>query len=135
MQSCCPPIASASAAALDEIATRSASIAAPRLHPLQLLLAARVRFQLLLSIASVSTAPRLHPLRLLLLASCSGRFQPCLLFSNILCRVRGSVNRSTKVARHYSLIPPHEHPTSVTHRHTQTDTTHTHTHTHTHTNG
>ena len=108
MQSCCSPIASASAAAPREIATRSASTAAPRLHLLQLLLAAcvcfscssRLRpFQLLLDcvrfgcsspIASASTAaprlcpiqlqldPRLCPLRLLLPASCSGRFQPML---------------------------------------------------------
>ena len=44
-------------------------------------------------IASASTAAcRLRPLRLLLPASCSRRFQPCPLFSNILCRVQGSVN-------------------------------------------
>ena len=103
---------------------------APSLHLLQLLLAAWVRFSCMpLSIANcfpiVSTsvaAPRLRPLqlllrplRLLLPASCSGRFHPCPLFSNILRRVRGS-----QVACHYSLVPPHEHPTSVTHG--QTDT-------------
>ena len=68
MQSCCSPIASASAAAprardcLDLLQfllssrLASASAAARRLRPLQLLL----------SIASVSTASRLHPLQLLL---------------------------------------------------------------------
>ena len=77
--------------------------AAPQLGPLQLLFAVCVRFsccsrlrpfQLLPDgvhfvccspIASASTAaPRLCPLQLLLPASCSGRFQPCPLFSNIL---------------------------------------------------
>ena len=28
----------------------------------------------------------------------------------------------TKVARHYSLVPPHEHPTFVTHTHTDRQT-------------
>ena len=84
----------------------SASTAAPRLRPLQLL-------------------ARLRPLRLLLpdcildSSSCPGP-----MFSNIL---RGSVNKLKYEGRAslYSLVPPHEHPTSVTHRHT-----HTHTHRH-----
>ena len=92
----------------------SASAASRHLRPLQLLLSIvdcvrsaaatpfvsastllpdGVRFVCCSLIASTSTAaPRLQLLRLLLLASCSGRFQPYPLFSNILCRVRSSVN-------------------------------------------
>ena len=68
---CCSPIASA----LTLLLMASDSSAAPRLRPLQLLLPGR----------------RWRPLRLLLPASCSRRFQPCPLFSNILRRVRGSL--------------------------------------------
>ena len=102
--SCCSPLASTSAAALDcvrtpfqllpdcirfgccsPIASASnllptmafASSAAPRLRPFQLLLPDCVRFNCF-PIASPSAA------RLLLPASCSGRFQPCPLFSNTL---------------------------------------------------
>ena len=113
--SCCSPLASASAAALDCVRFNCFRIASAS--------AAASPIQFFSPIASASTAaPRLRPLRLLLPASCSGRFQPCPLFSNILRRVRGSVNRSMKVARHYSLVPPNEHPTSVTHRQTDRHT-------------
>ena len=129
----------ASAAAPDEIAARSASIAAPRLNPLQLLLAACVRFQLLLaacvrfqllltacvrfqlllSIAFVSTASRLRPLRLLLPASCSVQQEFIwILDSTILEHSTQSRFSSTKVARHYSLVPP---PRTSHFRYTQTD--------------
>ena len=140
MQSCCSPIASASAAAprlrplqlllptqlhrsvstaAAALSSRlaSASAAARRLRPLQLHAAFNcqllpdcvcfgccspmvsastlppdvVRFVCCSPIATASAAaPRLRPLRLLLPASCSGRFHPCPLFSNILRRVRGS---------------------------------------------
>ena len=143
----------ASAAPPDEIAARSASIAAPRLHPLQLLLAACVRFQLLLaacvhfqlllaacvrfqlllaacvrfqvllSIAFVSTASRLRPLQLLLPASCSVQQEFIwILDSTILEHSTQLRFSSTKVAHHYSLVPPHEHPTSITHRQTNRHT-------------
>ena len=74
--SCCSPLASASAAALD-------CSTASRLRPLRLLLLIAsastllpdgIRFICCSPIASTSTAaPRLRPLWLLLLASCSGR--------------------------------------------------------------
>ena len=104
---------------------------ASRLRPLRLLLPDCVRF---------NSAPRWRPLRLLLpdcvrFNCCSPiaftsaaaprqlfwkiQGQPCPLFSNIHRGVRGS---STKVVRHYSLVPPHEHPTSVTHKHTHKHT-------------
>ena len=159
MQSCCSPIASASAAAPRAIASQlllnswlaSASATGRRLCLLQLLLA----------IASVSTAPRLRPLRLLfpdcvrfnsaprwhplrlLLTGCV-RFNCCSpiasasaatprqlfwkipVMSTILEHStqssRFSKLKYTKVARHYSLVPPHEHPTSVTHRQTDEQT-------------
>ena len=95
--SCCTPLASASAAALDCVRFNcfpiaSSSAAAPRLCPLQLCS----------PMASASSAsPRLRPLQLLF-PDCVGfgsapcqlfwKFQPCPLFSNILRRVRGSVN-------------------------------------------
>ena len=138
MQSCSSLIASASAA--DRrlrplqllLPTTSASTA-----PLKLLLPDRVGFNCS-PIASASTAaPRLCPLQRLLarlrpfrllLSDCMhslvapAGFQPMTgpgrpMFSKILRGVRGSVNRCT------SLVPPHEHPTSVMHRHT-----HAHTH-------
>ena len=120
MQSCCSLIGSASAAAPRPIASihfnccspfAFASAAAPRLHPLQLRR----------SIASVSTAPRLRPIQLLLL-NCI-RFDccsppavledssPCPMFS---AEIEVQVQRS----RITSLVPPHEHPISVTHGHT-----------------
>ena len=147
LKSCFSPIASASAAARrlrplqlllpgpiaasastgccsrSPFASASRPAAAPRLRPLQLLLAARSR-----------------PLRLLLpdcvrLNCCSPdcfRFDCCSpiaypgsMFSNILRGVRGSVHVNKlkyKVARHYSPVPPHEHPTSVKHRQTDTHT-------------
>ena len=118
-----PPIASASAAAPRTIASipfncsspfASASAAA---HHLCLL-------QLLLSIASISTVPQLHPIWLLLpdcvyFSSCTPSAvledsSPCPMFSNNLCRVRGSVIEVRK--SHITiLVMPHEHPTSVTH--------------------
>ena len=72
--SCCSPIAPASAAARRPIT--SASTAAPRLRPLELLLA------------------RLRPLRLLL-PDCILDSSPCPgpMFSNILRGIRGSVNK------------------------------------------
>ena len=62
--------------------------AAPRLR----------RLQLCSPMASASSAaPRLHPLRLLLPASCSRKFQYDV--SNILHRVRGSVNIEVRRSR------------------------------------
>ena len=122
MQSCCSPIASASAAArrLHPLRIRCCSLA--QLHPLQLLLPVCVRFQLLLpdcarfscccmlgmlaACVRFSCCSRSRPLRLLLpdcvrfdccsLIACI-RLQPQLdsspMFSNILCGVRGSVNK------------------------------------------
>ena len=125
MQSCCSLIGSASAAAPRPIASihfnccspfAFASAAARRLHPLQLRR----------SIASVSTAPRLRAPRLrliqLLLLNCI-RFDccsppavledssPCPMFS---AEIEVQVHRSCVT----SLVPPHEHPISVTHGHT-----------------
>ena len=163
LKSCFSPIASASAAArrlrplLPGPIAASASTAAPRLppppaaaprlRPLQLLLALLAAFMI------SSCCSRSRPLRLLLpdcvrfnccslIASASTAARPIAsastaaprlhtgfhpahapgpMFSNILRGVRGSVNKlKTKVARHYSLVPPHEHPTSVTHTHTDT---------------
>ena len=91
--SCCSPLASDSAAALDCVgfncsSIASASAAALRLHPIQLLLP--------------TAAPRLRPIQMQL-PNCI-RFDCCSppalledssphpMFSNILCRVRGSVN-------------------------------------------
>ena len=94
--SCCSSIASASAAACC-LLLASASAAAPRLRPLQLLLATCVRFSCYSPIASASTAPHLRPLQLLLPDCIPAVLEdsspcPCPMFSNILCRVRGSVN-------------------------------------------
>ena len=126
MQSCCSPIASACPP------ITSASAAAPRLR--LLLLDARLRpLQLLISIVSASAAaPRLRPLQLLLASTAAPdcmhplaaptRFQPDVLEHSSRFSKQSEV-RSTKVARHYSPIPPHEQPTSVKHR--QTDR-HTH---------
>ena len=112
---------------------------APGLHLLQVLLAACVRFsccsrlrplQLCSPMASASSAaPRLRPLQLLLpncvrFGCCS---PPAVLEDSGHVRyvhysrtfyIRGVRGLSMKVARHYSLVPPHEHLTSVTHRHT-----------------
>ena len=106
---------------------RSTSTAAPRLHPLIQLRCcspiASASAQCCSPIAPASTAvPRLRPLRLLLpdcvcFDCCSPTHPPAVLqpVPNILRGVRGSVN--WKVGRHYSLVPPYEHPTSVTHTH------------------
>ena len=138
--------------------------AAPRLHPLQLLLPARlhqsvsttaelpacIRFSCCSPLASAfsccsrlrpfqllpdcvsAAAPRLRPLQLCSPMASASAAAPHQLFwkipamstilehSNTLRKVRDSVNQSTKVAHHYSLVPPHEHPTSVTHRQTRT---------------
>ena len=80
----------------------SASAAVPRLRLLQLLLPDCVSFNCCSPIASACSP------------SCSST---CPMFSNILRGVWGSVNWSTKAARHYSLVPPHKHPISVTHTH------------------
>ena len=126
MQSCCSPIASASAAAprwhrsastacspvcihfscCSQIA--SASAAARRLRPLQLLLPDYITFN-----CSPMRALRLllHPL--VVPASCSS---PC-----VLRGVRGSVNLSTKVVHHESSPSPRT-----------SHFCHTHTHRHTH---
>ena len=111
--------ASASAAALDCIhfncsSIASASAAAPRLHPLQLLLPDCVRFNNCCSpIASDSTAAH-RLLRLLLPASCSGRFQP----SNVLEHSsRSSRFSKLKYKSRASLVPPHIRYTP-THTHT-----------------
>ena len=104
---CCSPFASTSAAAL-------------RLRPLQLLLHDYVRFNCS-PIASASTAaPRLHSLQLLLRSpiafACDS--SPCQRSRPFPRRIRGSVNGWVRRSRVTSLVPPHEHPTSVTHRHT-----------------
>ena len=86
--SCFSPLTSASVASLDCVRFNwfpiaSASAAAPRMR----------RLQLCSPIVSASAA-------LLLPASCSRRFQPCPLFSNILVRrVRGSVNIEVRRSR------------------------------------
>ena len=88
----------------------SASAAAPRLRPLQLQLPDCVRFNCCSPIASASTAaPRLHPL----VAS------PVLKDSSQCSRTEFEVQYiEVRRSRVTSLVPPHEHPTSVTHGHT-----------------
>ena len=119
--SCRSPLAFASAAALDCqlhcFPIASASATAPRLCPLQLCS----------PMASASSAaPRLQ----LLLPDCV-RFGCCsppavledsshVHYSQRFC-AEFEV-RSTKVACHYSVVPPHEHPTSITHRQTNRHT-------------
>ena len=79
----------------------SASADAPRLCPLQLMLPDCVRFS-----SPTASASAAQP--------SSGRFQPLHEHSP------SSRFFSTKVAHHYSLVQPPEHPTSVTHTHTNT---------------
>ena len=81
----------------------SASAVAPRLPPLHLQLPDCVRFD--------CCSPILHPSAVLEVSS------PCPMFCNILRGVRGSMVRRSRVT---SLVPPHEHSTSVTHTDTQT---------------
>ena len=90
----------------------STSAATPRLRPLRLLLPDYVRFDC----CSPITLARLQPMP-------GPKFQP-MPGPNVL--EHSSRSLRFKVTRHYSLVPPHEHPTSVTH-------THTHTHTDKHT--
>ena len=92
--SCCSPIASTSAAAprlrpLNCSPIASDSAAAPRLHLLQLLPPDCVRFNCCSPIVSASTAA------------------PPAFFAEFEVQVRRSCVTS--------LVPPHEHPTSVTH--------------------
>ena len=71
----------------------------------------------------ISTAPRLRALRLLLpdcvRFTCSGRFQPT---PNVLERSLWSLRFEVRRSCITSLVPPHEHPTSVTHTHTHKHT-------------
>ena len=118
---------------------QSASTAAPYLRPLQLLLSGCARFSCCLPlacvcfsccspIASASTAPRLRPLQLLSPIASTSTAAPrlhLLVFPAHAQRsqtfphgVRGSVNLPSTRSRVTSPVPPHEHPTSVTHRHT-----------------
>ena len=120
MQSCCSPIASASAAACSLIASTSA--AAPRLW---LLLAACVRFSCCSPIVSTSAAaPQLHPLQLLL-PNCVRLLPDCVHFDCCFPARAPQCSQTfftelevqyLEVQRTYvtSLVPPHEHPTSVT---------------------
>ena len=109
------PIASASTASASSCCSMFAACVrfscCSRSHPLRLLLPDCVHFECCSPIACIRLQPQLDS-------------SP--MFSNILRGVRGSVNKlkykSTKVARHYSLVPPHEHPTSVTHRQTHRHT-------------
>ena len=118
---------------------RSTSTAAPYLRPLQLLLSGCVRFSCCLPlacvcfsycslIASVSSAPRLRPLQLLSPIASTSIAAPRLhllvfpahaqLSQTFLRGVRGTVNLPSTRSRVTSPVPPHEHPTSVSHRHT-----------------
>ena len=121
--------------------------AAPQLRPLQLLLPDCVRFNRCSPIASASAAaPRQLFWKIPAHAQCSRTF-----FAEFEVQ-KNEVQRSCVT----SLVPPHEHPTSVTHTNTRIDGsafakqaiaririycppshihtyTHTHTHTHTHT--
>ena len=110
----CSPLASASSLQLlpDCIrfgccsAIAIASTAAPRLCPLQLLLPDHVRFD------CCSLPSACSP-------SCSGRFQP-MPGPNVLEHSSQSSRFKYERSRVTSLDPPHEHPTSVTHRQTHT---------------
>ena len=124
MQSCCSPIASIRFKLLFPVSVRFSCC--PPIASLQLLLATCVRFS---CSSPISTATRLRPLRLLLpycvccspivsvsrsspiASACSltssGRFQP---MPNVL-EVQYIEGRRSRVT---SLVPPHEHPTSVT---------------------
>ena len=113
---CCSPFASASAAVADCIGFSccspidSASAAAHRLRPLQLLLPDCVCFDCCSPIASACSTSYSSPM-----------------ISNILCGVRGSVNLEVQRSCVTSLVPPA--PQTSHFRHAQT---HTHTHTHAH---
>ena len=98
------------------------SAAACRLRPLQLLLAACVHFGCCSPIASASTAaPQLHPLQLPLLPDCIRQ-----LFWKIpayaQCLRTSFAELEVQTSRVTSLVQPHEHSTSVTHRQTHKHT-------------
>ena len=113
----------------------------PRLCLLRLLLPNCIRFNCCSPVASTSTAaPRLCPLQLLLpdcstdapqlhtsacSPSCSGRFQPMAGPNVLEHSSRSSRLSKTKydlMSHITSLVPPHEYPTSVTHRQIDTHT-------------
>ena len=107
MQSCCSPIASASAAAPRAIASIRFNCCSPfasasgAAHHLRLL-------QLLLSIASVSTAPRLRPLRLLLPVCI--RFRSCSPLASASAAALNCVRFNCSSIASASAAAPHLHP-------------------------
>ena len=124
--SCCSPLASASAAA-PRLRPLEPSAAAPGprllnccspiiLRPLRLLLPDCVRFN--------CCSSRLRPLRLLHAPRLHPLVPPAVPALALEHSSRSSVYSEVRRSRVTSLVPPHEHPTSVTHRQT-----HTHTHT------
>ena len=143
MQSCCSPVASACppiAQLLLSDCIRFESAAAPHLRPLSAALPNCARFSCCCTVAACvrfSCCSRSRPLRLLLpdcvrfdccspiactypLAAPAG-FQPNVLeHSSRSSRFSTIAKLKYEVAHHYSLVPPHKHPTSVTHRHTNT---------------
>jgi len=110
---CCSPIMSTSRCSL----VVPTSVAAPRLHQLLLLLPNCISFCCCSRITSASAAaPRLRPL--------------------VITHMQYKVH--VRRSRVISLVPPPEHPTSITHAHSVTHThtqshIHPHTYTHTHT--
>ena len=108
---------------------------APRLRPLQLLLPDCVRFNCSPIASTSAVAPRLRPLQLLLRLHlqlpdcvCFDCCSPILHLSAVLEAAHAQCSRTFfaefEVRRSCvtSLVPPHEHPTSVTHTHTHRQT-------------